>query len=137
VLAGTLDMCGRTMHERSSLIWAITIPKIREKKEKKTFSNDPVQGCQMAYFKTKNTNLGKFLRVLQRKMLVYFMATWPTYLLYRTFGTFLAIWYLLWLFVMYFPVLVFCIKKNLATLIQSCRLFGLSSFGFSPSFVVK
>jgi hypothetical protein len=28
----------------------------------------------MAYFQNKNTNLGKILRVLQWKMLVYFMA---------------------------------------------------------------
>jgi hypothetical protein len=31
------------------------------------------QGCQMVYFKNKNPNLGKFLRVLEWKMLVYFM----------------------------------------------------------------
>jgi hypothetical protein len=30
----------------------------------------------MAYFKTKNPNLGKFWRVLQWKVLVYFMAIW-------------------------------------------------------------
>jgi hypothetical protein len=34
------------------------------------------QGCQMVYFQTKNPNLGKFLRVLQRKVLVYFVAIW-------------------------------------------------------------
>jgi hypothetical protein len=34
------------------------------------------QGCQMSYFQTKNPNLGKFWRVLQWKMLVYFMAIW-------------------------------------------------------------
>jgi hypothetical protein len=32
------------------------------------------QGCQMAYFQTKNTNLGKFLKALDWKMLIYFMA---------------------------------------------------------------
>jgi hypothetical protein len=30
----------------------------------------------MAYFQTKNPNLGKFWRVLQWKILVYFMAIW-------------------------------------------------------------
>jgi hypothetical protein len=30
----------------------------------------------MAYFQTKNPNLGKFLRVLQWKMIVNFMAIW-------------------------------------------------------------
>jgi hypothetical protein len=35
-----------------------------------------LQGCQMAYFQTKNPNLGKLWRALQWKMLVYFMAIW-------------------------------------------------------------
>jgi hypothetical protein len=34
------------------------------------------RGCQMAYFQTKNSNLGKFYMVLQWKMLAYFMDTW-------------------------------------------------------------
>jgi hypothetical protein len=34
------------------------------------------QGCQMACFQTKNPNLGKFWRVLQWKMFVYFMSIW-------------------------------------------------------------
>jgi hypothetical protein len=34
------------------------------------------QGCQMVCFQTKNPNLGKFWRVLQWKMLVYFMDSW-------------------------------------------------------------
>jgi hypothetical protein len=32
------------------------------------------EGCQMAYFQTKNPNVGKFWRALKWKMLVYFMA---------------------------------------------------------------
>jgi hypothetical protein len=36
----------------------------------------PGQGCQMVCFHTKNPNLGTFWRVLQWKMLVYFMDTW-------------------------------------------------------------
>jgi hypothetical protein len=35
-----------------------------------------IQGCQMAYFPTKNPNFGKFWRALEWKMLVYFMANW-------------------------------------------------------------
>jgi hypothetical protein len=35
------------------------------------------QGCQMAYFQTKNSNLGSFCRVSQWKMLVSFMDIWP------------------------------------------------------------
>jgi hypothetical protein len=34
------------------------------------------QGCQMVYFQTKNTNLGKFWRALEWKRLVYSMAIW-------------------------------------------------------------
>jgi hypothetical protein len=34
------------------------------------------QGCQMAYFQTKNPNLGKFWRDMQWKMLVYFTSIW-------------------------------------------------------------
>jgi hypothetical protein len=40
------------------------------------FSRNKIQGCQMVCFLTKNPNLGKFWRVLQWKMLVYFMDTW-------------------------------------------------------------
>jgi hypothetical protein len=35
-----------------------------------------LHGCQMVSFQTKNPNMGKFWRVLQWKMLVYFMDTW-------------------------------------------------------------
>jgi hypothetical protein len=34
------------------------------------------QGCQRVHFQTKNRNLGTFWRVLQWKMLVYFMDIW-------------------------------------------------------------
>jgi hypothetical protein len=34
------------------------------------------QGCQMVCFKTKNPNLGKFWKVLQWKILVYFTTIW-------------------------------------------------------------
>jgi hypothetical protein len=67
----------------------------------------------MACFQTKNPDLGKFWRVLQWKMLVYFMAIWSILL---PFGIFVAIWYILWLFGTFFPVFVCCAKKNLATL---------------------
>jgi hypothetical protein len=52
----------------------------------------------MAYFQTKNTNLGKFWRVLQRKMLVYIMAIWS---ILRPFGIFMTIWYILCSFTWY------------------------------------
>jgi hypothetical protein len=34
------------------------------------------QGCQAVYFHTNNPDLGKFCRVLERKLLVYFIAIW-------------------------------------------------------------
>jgi hypothetical protein len=46
------------------------------------------QGCQMAYFETKNPDLGKFWKVLQWKVLVYYMSIWCRYCM--------AIWYILW-----------------------------------------
>jgi hypothetical protein len=43
------------------------------------------QGCEMVYFQTKNTNLGKFWRALEWKMLVCFMNIWN---ILRTLGIF-------------------------------------------------
>jgi hypothetical protein len=88
------------------------------------------QGYQMAYFQTKNPKLGKLWRVLQYKMLVYFI---PFGLLYGHLVYFVAVWYVIWLFAIYFsrfgflygyliyifPILVCCTKKNLATLIAT------------------
>jgi hypothetical protein len=58
--------------------------------------------------------IGKFGRVLQWKMMVYFMDTWSILrsfvIFYEHLVQFVVIWYI-------FPVLVFFIKKNLATLI--------------------
>jgi hypothetical protein len=73
-----------------------------------------MQGCQMVYyFQTKNPNLGKSWRILQWKILVYFMAIWsifcPFCIFYGTLVYFVVIWYI-------FSVLVYCINKNLATL---------------------
>jgi hypothetical protein len=42
----------------------------------------------MVYFQTENPNLGKFWRVLQRKMLVYTV--------YGHLVDFTATWYILW-----------------------------------------
>jgi hypothetical protein len=78
----------------------------------------------MVCFQTKNPNLDKFWRVLLRKMLVYFIDIWSILwsfgIFYRHFVYFVVIWYV-------FPVLVFCTKKNPATL-QTClvRLASLS-----------
>jgi hypothetical protein len=48
----------------------------------------------MAYFQTKNPNLSKFCRVLQWKMLVYFMAIWSILRQFKIY--FVAIWYGSW-----------------------------------------
>jgi hypothetical protein len=65
----------------------------------------------MVNFQTKNPKSGKFRRALQWMMLVYFA----------------AIWFILWLFVIFSPVLVCCRKKNLATLINKRNFTGLDS----------
>jgi hypothetical protein len=49
----------------------------------------------MVYFQTKNPNMGNFCKVLQWKMLVYFMAIWS---ISQLFGIFAAIYYVLWSF---------------------------------------
>jgi hypothetical protein len=65
------------------------------------------QGCQMAYFQTKDPNFGNFLRVLQWKMLVffyghlvYFTDIWSILqtfsLFYSHLVYFIEIWYILW-----------------------------------------
>jgi hypothetical protein len=70
----------------------------------------------MVYFQTKSPNLGKFLEGLGMEKvgvfnghLKYIMAVW--YIL-------MAIWYTLWPFGIIFHVLVYCVKKNLATLLR-------------------
>jgi hypothetical protein len=86
------------------------------KKRKFFIGSQQGAGFQMAKFQTKNTNLGKFLSLLQWKMLVNFM----TILVYFT-----AIWYILWqsgiicghlVFWYIFPMVACCTNKNLATL---------------------
>jgi hypothetical protein len=54
--------------------------------------DDGILVCQMACFRTKNPNLGKFWWVVQCKMLVYFMAIG---LFYVYLVNVMAIWYIL------------------------------------------
>jgi hypothetical protein len=65
------------------------------------------QGCQMTYFQTKKSDLGKFGRVLQWKMFVFYLAIWSILWLFVTFYGhlvyFMVIWYI-------FPVFVSCKK---------------------------
>jgi hypothetical protein len=57
-----------------------------------------VARCYM-YFQTKNPSSGKFWRVLQLRMLIYFMGIWfilhPFALFYRHLVYFVVIWYIL------------------------------------------
>jgi hypothetical protein len=53
----------------------------------------------MVYFQTKNPDLCKFSRVLQWKILAYFMAVKSTL---RPFGIFVAVCYILWSFGIFF-----------------------------------
>jgi hypothetical protein len=72
-------------------------------------------------FKPQNPNLGKFWRLLDWKILMYFMAIWNIlqtfWIFYRHFGYFITIWYILCSSGTFFTALVSCTKKNLATLI--------------------
>jgi hypothetical protein len=56
--------------------------------------HDREQGCQMVYFQTKNPNLDKFWRALERKLLVYFMPIYGYCYVLWSFGNFVAIWYI-------------------------------------------
>jgi hypothetical protein len=67
----------------------------------------------MAYFQTKNPNLGKFWIVLQWMILVYFMVIWPILL---PFGKFCDHFGLFHGDLVTFSHLVCCNSKNLATL---------------------
>jgi hypothetical protein len=70
-------------------------------------------GLPDGLFSNQNPNLDKFWRVLQWKILVYFITIWS---ILRQLEIFTAIWYILWPFGAFLSVLVFCNKKNLATL---------------------
>jgi hypothetical protein len=72
------------------------------------------QGCQMAYFQTKNPNCGIFWEAFEWKILLYFMDIWyfESCLL-----NCIAVWYILCSFGIFLTILVCCTKKNLATLV--------------------
>jgi hypothetical protein len=75
------------------------------------------QGCQMVCFQTKNwVNLGGSCDWKS------WHNYWPFGLFYGHWKYFMAIWYILWSFGIFVPVLVSCTKKNLATLLASCKL---------------
>jgi hypothetical protein len=93
-------------HPRNRETWAT-----RRSGSKKTMLCK--QGCQMFCFQTKNPILGKFLRVLHWKIIAYFLDTWSILRSFVIFYGNLVEFLVIWLF------LVFCTKKNLATLMLS------------------
>jgi hypothetical protein len=71
----------------------------------------------MVCFQTKNPNFGKIGRVLEYKMLLYFMTFWN---ILRPFGIIYSLLVCsLWSFGIFFSVLVYWTNKNLATLPHS------------------
>jgi hypothetical protein len=70
---------------------------------------DPYQGCQMVSSQDKNPNLCKLWRGLAIEDVGIF---------YVHLVNFPAIWHNIWPFGIFYPVLVCCIEKNLATLIR-------------------
>jgi hypothetical protein len=79
----------------------------------------------MVCFHTQNSNFGKFWTVFKWKMWVFFMAMLsnlrPNGIFYGHVVYFMSKWYILWPFGghfgIFFPVLVCCPDKNLATLL--------------------
>jgi hypothetical protein len=70
----------------------------------------------MVYFQTKNPDLGKFLRALEK---VVIGILWPFGIYYlRPFGIFYGQLVNLWQFSTFYPSLVNCDKKNQATLVM-------------------
>jgi hypothetical protein len=81
----------------------------------------------MAYFQPKNASVGRFRRVLQWKMFVYFTAAWSVLLPSGIFCGHLV--YFIAIYGIFFPILVCCTKKNLATLdaSHSCKYIIMTS----------
>jgi hypothetical protein len=84
----------------------------------------PMQGCRMVYFQTKKSQLGKFWRALQWKMFVYFTGIG---VLYGILIYLMDILNVLWQFGIFPRVLVYCTKKNLATLLRWSRVAAVPS----------
>jgi hypothetical protein len=70
------------------------------------------QGCQMVSFQTKNANFGNIMEDVGMKMLLYTLVILN---ILRPFCIFNGHLVILLSFGIFFPALVYCIKKNLAT----------------------
>jgi hypothetical protein len=75
-----------------------------------------IQGCQMVCFQTKHSNLGTFWWTLEWKMLLYIFGH-ICIIIYDHWAYLMWIWYFCSQFEYFPPALVYCTKKNLATLI--------------------
>jgi hypothetical protein len=89
----------------------------------------------MAYFQTKNPNLGKFWRDLQLKKLVYFKAIWYILLSFGIFCRHLIHFIVIWNIFFRFGMLV-CTKKKSGnpanythTYVVACASFQSRKFG--------
>jgi hypothetical protein len=83
----------------------------------------------MEYFKTKMPNLDKILEGVGMERMLCSMAIWN---LLRPFGTFYGQLAIKWQFGIYSPILVYCVKKNLATLTQTRVTQGLGLTSLEP-----
>jgi hypothetical protein len=73
----------------------------------------------MVYFQTNNPNLGKiFVGLRLENVDINVRYGHLEYVFYGHLGYFMTIWYNMCSFATFFPVLVSCTKKNLATLVQ-------------------
>jgi hypothetical protein len=81
----------------------------------------------VASFEYQNIQIWAFLRALEMKMLVNFLASFCPLLFYvPPFGILCDHMVYLWSFGILFPVLVYCAKKNLATLLNKMKNFKLN-----------
>jgi hypothetical protein len=79
------------------------------------------QGCQMVCFQTKNPNWSTFWRVLQWRLVAYFMDTWS---ILWSFVTFYG--HLVWLVVYIFPFWYFVPRKIWQPCIGCQRMFKVA-----------
>jgi hypothetical protein len=87
------------------VLWLTTPMRIVAAKAATWSHRKCLQGCQMAYFLTKNSDFGKYWRVLQWKISSILL---PFCIPCGHLVYFIVIWYI-------YPDLVCCTNKNLAT----------------------
>jgi hypothetical protein len=110
-------LCGSSFFDRNKVCMYISIAALLCRTC--SCNSGWVQACQMVYFRTQNPNLGKFCRVVQWKMLVYFMLIWFILwsfgIFYGHLVYFMVIWYILWSFGIFYGHLVYLCYGNLVS----------------------